>query len=271
MDTTRKLELFARAGYAARGLVYVLVGLMALLGSLGGGSPDSKSALQLVLSQPLGRVWLGIVAVAMVGFILWRLIQAVSNADHHPDNLKGYVVRAGLLVSAITYGGLAIFAGGHALELGGGGSGDGSKSWTAWLMQQPLGRVLVAIVAACILGAGIAHIVKAVTRGYHKYLSFDARAHSTLDIFCVFGLIAKGCVFLIISTFFFYAAFTVDPAQAGSMADALTWVRQLPFGGLLYVLMGLGLGSFGLYSFVEARYRKITPPSMAEARGALPI
>ncbi|MFD1744592.1 DUF1206 domain-containing protein [Rhizobium helianthi] len=271
MDTTRKLELLARAGYAARGLVYLLVGLMAILGSLGGGSPDSKSALQLVLGQPLGRVWLGIAAIAMVGFILWRLLQALGNADHHPDDLKGYVVRAGLLVSAATYGGLAIFAARHALNLGGQASGDGSRSWTAWLMQQPFGRYLVAFVALCILGAGVAHIVKALTRGYHRYLSFDARTHSGLDLFCVYGLVAKGCVFLIISVFFFYAAFTVDPDQAGSMADALSFVRQLPFGAILYVLMGLGLCSFGFYSFIEARYRRVVPPSLAEARSAMPI
>lgn len=273
MATDRKMEWLARAGYSARGLVYVLIGLMALLGSLGGGSPDSKSALEMVLSQPLGRVWLAVVAVALAGFILWRLMQGLANADHHERNLKGYVVRAGLLVSAFTYGSLALFAARQALHMGSSGSGDGgSRSWTAWLMQQPFGRYLVGIVALCILGAGVAHIVKAVTRRYHRYLSFDAQRHPALDIFCVYGLVAKGCVFLIIGVFFFYAALTVDSDQAGSMADALSWVRQLPFGAALYLVMGFGLISFGLYSLIQARYRHVNPPSdLAQAKRAMAI
>jgi hypothetical protein len=271
MDTTEKLVWLARAGYAARGLVYVLVALMALLGSLGGGSPDSQSALQMVLSQPLGRVWLGIIAVALVGFVLWRIMQSVANADGHPDAAKGYVVRTGMLVSAVTYSGLAIYAGSRALSMGSGGSGGGSQAWTTWLMQQPFGRYLVGFVALCILGAGIAHIVKGIRRSYHRYLSFDAPHHPSLDLFCVYGLVAKGVVFLIIASFFGYAAFVVDPNQAGSMSDALTWIRRLPFGASLYVLMGLGLFSFGIYGFIEARYRRVRPPSMRQARRAMPI
>jgi hypothetical protein len=271
MDKTEKLVWLARAGYAARGLVYVLVAIMALLGSFGGGSPDSQSALQMVLSQPLGRIWLAIIAVALVGFVLWRVMQSVANADGHPDTLKGYVVRSGMLVSALSHGGLAIYAGSRALSMGSSGSGGGSQAWTTWLMQQPFGRYLVGLVAVCILGAGAAHIVKGLRRSYHRYLSLDAQHHPLIDLFCVYGLVAKGIVFLIIATFFGYAAFVVDPDQAGSMSDALTWIRRLPFGALLYVVMGLGLFSFGIYGFIEARYRRVRPPSLQQARRAIPI
>jgi hypothetical protein len=271
MDTIRKLEWLARAGYVARGLVYVLVAGLVLLGSVGGGRPDSKSALQLVLGQPLGRVWLGIVAVALMGFVAWRICQAVANADGHPQTLKGYVVRAGMLVSAATYTGLAFYAASHALQMAEGSGGGGSKSWTAWLMQQPFGPYLVGCVALCILGAGTALIIKGVGRRYHRYLSFDARRHGSLDLFCVAGLVAKGIVFLIIGCFFLYAAYAVNPDEAGSMADALAWIRQLPFGAMLYLAMGLGLLCFGIYGFIEARYRRVNPPSLAEARRAIPV
>lgn len=263
-------EWMARAGYAARGLVYVLVGLMALLGSIGGGSPDSQSALEMVLSQPFGRIWLGFIGLCLIGFIIWRLAQSLANADNQPAELKGYVIRAGLFVSAITYTGLAIFAVTHALLMGSEGSGGGSASWTAWLMQQPYGRFLVGIVGLCIIGAGTAHIVKGVKRSYHRYLAFDANLHPVIDSCCVYGLVAKGIVFLIIGVFFLYAGFMIDPQQVGSMADALTWVRQLPFGGVLYLVIGLGLACFGLYGFVEARYRRVSRPSLDQARRSIP-
>lgn len=267
---SEKFEWMARAGYAARGLVYVLVGMMAVLGSIGGGSPDSESALQMVLSQPFGRIWLGFIGLCLIGFIVWRLAQSLANADNHPADLKGYVVRAGLLISAITYSGLALFAVTHALMMSTGQSGGDSSSWTEWLMQQPYGRYLVGIVGLCILGAGAAHIVKGIRRSYHRYLAFDANLHPALDSCCVFGLVAKGIVFLIIAVFFLYAAFMIDPDQAGSMADALTWVRQFPLGGVLYLAIGLGLACFGIYGFVEARYRRVAPPSLDQARRSIP-
>ncbi|WP_377298535.1 DUF1206 domain-containing protein [Rhizobium sp. SGZ-381] len=271
MDTTRKLEWLARAGYVARGLVYVLVAGLVLIGSVGGGSPDSESALQWVLGQPLGRIWLGVIAVALIGFVAWRVSQALANADNHPDNLKGYVVRAGMLVSAATYTGLAFYAASHALQMGEGSGGGGSQTWTAWLMQQPFGPYLVGCVGLAILGAGSALIIKGIGRRYHRYLSFDAKRHGWIDLFCVAGLVAKGIVFLIIGCFFLYAAYAVDPQEAGSMADALSFIRQLPFGAPLYLAMGLGLLCFGIYGFIEARYRKVTPPSLAEARRAMPV
>ena len=108
-------EWLARSGYAARGIVYILVGGMALLSTVGGGEADSKSAMQMVLEQPLGAVWRGLIGVGLVGFIVWRLAQAVLNADQHDNNMKGYVVRAAMFVSAATYTGLASYAIGHAL------------------------------------------------------------------------------------------------------------------------------------------------------------
>jgi hypothetical protein len=272
MIPDNKLEWLARSGYAARGTVYALIAGMALLSSFGGGKPDSKSAMQVLLNQPFGRIWLGLVGVGLVGFIVWRVIQAVFNTDHHPDDFKGYGIRGVLLVGAATYTGLALFALGHAFQLGGGaGSSDGGNSWTAWLMSQPFGRYLVGLVALAILGGGIAQIVRGATRGYRKYFEAGWGDRKVLDAICMYGLVARGVVFLIVGGFFLYAAFTVDSQQAGSTGDALTWVRQLPFGGALYILAAVGLFAFGAYGFIEARYRMVNPPSIRQARQALAV
>jgi hypothetical protein len=272
MIPDNKLELYARSGYAARGAVYLLTATMALLSSFGGGKPDSKSAMQILLNQPFGQIWLGLIGIGLVGFIVWRLIQAIFNTDHHDNDWKGYGARAVLLVSVATYTGLAAFAIGQAFHLGfGGGSSDGGSSWTAWLMSQPLGRYLVGLVALGILGGGIANIIRGATRGYAKHFEQNWQKHTILDFICMFGLIARGVILLIVGGFFLYAAFAVDPQQAGSTADAMIWVRKLPFGAMLYIVVALGLFAFGAYGLVEARYRIVRPPTAQQARRAVSV
>ncbi|MEA3534358.1 DUF1206 domain-containing protein [Rhizobium sp. CC-YZS058] len=255
-----KTEMLAKLGYSARGIVYLLVGAMALFGSIGGGrNVDSKSALDIILEQPLGWIWLGLVALGLLCFVLWRVVQAVYNPDRQPDSSKGYAIRAGLAVSAVTYLSLALYAAGHAfsLSLGSDGGGSGEESLAAWLMSQPFGRLLAFLAGLAIIGAGIAQIGKGVKKGYSKYISIPLDKRAILEPVCTFGLLARGAVFLITGVFFLYAAWRVDPSQAGSLADAMDWVRALPFGGILYAIAALGLFAFGIYSLIEARYRHI--------------
>ena len=269
-----KLAWLARAGYAARGIVFLLVAALALFSTFGGSSdqPDTKSALQAVLSQPLGRVWLGLIALGLLGFVAWRLAQSLANADGHKDDLKGYVIRAALLGSAATYVGLAIFAGGHALDIFAGSSdGGGSKrSIAAWLMSQPFGRILVGTVGLGFMIGGGVTIWKGISQKFRKYIKLSGDRTSPLALVCVYGLAARGAVFAIIGILFAYAAFQVDPDKAGSTADALNWVRQLPFGALLYFIVALGLAAFGLYNMIEARYRIVDAPDMADLKQAVP-
>jgi hypothetical protein len=267
-----KFERLARFGYAARGIVYILIGGMALLTSFGGGEPDTKTALQLVLEQPLGAIWLGLIGIGLIGFVLWRVVQAIFNTDRHASDAKGYAVRAALFVSAATYAGLALYAMEQALDVGLGGSqAGGEKSWAAWLMQQPFGPYLVGMVGIAIIAAGVAQIVKGMKKSYLKYFSPDWKRRSVLNGICMYGLAARGAVFLIFGGFFIYAAVAVDPSQAGSLAEALAWIRQLPFGSILYALVALGLFAFGAYGLIEARFRNIAPPTLSEARHALTV
>jgi hypothetical protein len=259
------LEGLAKLGYSARGVVYGLVGGMALFTSIGGNRDiDSKSALDFALEQPLGRVWLGLIAFGLACFALWRVVQALANADRQPDKAKGYLIRAGLLVSAVTYASLALYAGRHAVSLPS-GSGGGERGLASWLIGQPFGRILAAAVGLAILGAGVAQITKAFSRGYRKYMSFPAGKDKVLDPICAYGLTARGIVFLITGTFFLYAAWRVDAEEAGSLADAMIWIRHLPFGGLLYAIIALGLFAFGAYSLIAARYRRIAKVAVPDA------
>ncbi|BBI51576.1 hypothetical protein HORIV_39970 [Vreelandella olivaria] len=104
-DHRDAITLYARMGYASRGIVYVLVGGLAALAAFGQGgqTEGSRGALERLLTAPFGNVLLGLIAVGLLGYAMWRTIQAVKDADHHGNGAKGLAIRAGLLASAITH------------------------------------------------------------------------------------------------------------------------------------------------------------------------
>jgi hypothetical protein len=220
------------------------------------------------LDSRLAVFCLGLIAIRLLGFIAWRLAQLLAKSDGHPATLKGYGARVGLLISAMIYSSLAIYAASEALAFGKQGGFEDEAGLAAWLFEQPFGRYLVASVGLAIVGAGVAQIIKGVGNGYRKFLDIPYTARNAEDWICLFGLAARGLVFLITGTFFLYAAFTVDPGQAGGVCEALLWVRQLPFGAVLYATAAVGLLAFGIYGFVEAAYSRIRPPAAAAMRAS---
>lgn len=261
MNTRSKFHFLARAGYSARGVVFLLIAALALFSSIAGGRPDTQSALSAVLQQPFGRIWIGLIGLGLAGFVVWRLAQSLANADGQDDDLKGYAIRAALFGSAITYAGLAVTSLMMALQMSGGGGSGGEEGLAAWVMAQPFGRYLAGIIGIGFVIGGVITAMKGIKRRFGRYLNLDAEKNSPAVLISIYGLVARGAVFAIVGVFFLYAAFTVDPEQAGGMADALAWVQSLPFGGVIYAVVAVGLAAFGIYNFVEARYRRIRVPN----------
>lgn len=270
MNTRSKFQLLARAGYGARGIVFLMVAGLALFSSFAGGKADTKSALETILQQPFGRVWIALIGIGLAGFVAWRLAQSLANADGQDDDMKGYAIRAALFGSAVTYAGLALTSLGMAFQMSGGGS-SGEEGLAAWVMAQPFGRYLAGIIGIGFVIGGVITAIKGIKRKFGRYLDLDAKKNSPAVLVSIYGLVARGAVFAIIGVFFLYAAFTVDPQQAGGMADALAWVHELPFGGIIYAIVALGLAAFGIYNFVEARYRRISTPAVHDMTRQLPL
>lgn len=253
----------ARSGYGARGIVFLLVAGLATFSSFGGRQADTKSALDVLLGQWLGTIWLTLIALGLLGFVAWRLAQSLANADGHDASFKSYLVRAALFGSAGTYLGLAAYAFQSVVGMGS-SHGGGEDSLAAWAMSQPFGRYLAGAIGVGFLIGGVATAAKGISRRFERYL--DLGENRPLILICVYGLISRGVVFAIVGIFFCYAAVTVDASRAGSMSDALNWIRQLPFGRVLYLLVAIGLAAFGIYNLVEARYRRVKSPSVADLR-----
>jgi hypothetical protein len=169
---------------------------------------------------------------------------------------------------------LAVFALSLIFGWGSSGGGDsGARNWTAWLLQQPFGRWLVGLIGLAIIGAGIGHTIKGCRAKFEKYLQMDVATLDKVSPVCRFGLMARGIVFVIIGGFLVVAAVEFNSAEARGLQGALQALQQQPYGWILLGIVALGLAAFGVYSLIEAWYRRIDAPEAerAIARSARPM
>lgn len=254
-----RFQMLARAGYASRGIVFIIVGCLAALAALGegGSTTDSRGALVTVLTAPFGEVWLTALAAGLMCFAAWRAVQALLDADAHGTSFKGLVIRAGLAVSGITYTSLGVVALSMVFGWGLGGGGGSSESWTAELLSQPAGAWMVTLVGAAIIGVGIAHFVKAWKASFERHFAMTQRERAVITPMSRFGLGARGVAFLIVGALFIAAAIQHDPSKAGGLSDAFRALQQQPFGPTLLATLAFGLIAFGAYGIIEALYRRV--------------
>lgn len=253
------IEWLARFGYAAKGTVYTLVGLLALQAAFSGRqATDSRGALAMVLDQPLGRALLAIIAVGLFGYALWRLVSATLN----PENRGGWT-RAAYAVTAAIYAGLALEAARLAAGMAqGGGGGDRTSHWTARALSQPLGKWLVVLAGLVIAGYGLRQLYKAYTVELDRRLdlgAMDPDARRWTIRAGRFGMAARGVVFGIIGIFLVLAALHTNPSEARGLGGALRTLERQPYGPWLLGVIAGGLVAYGAYEIVNARYRRIKP------------
>ena len=254
------IERVARFGYAAYGVVYVLVGVLAFQAALGGGkTTGQEGALQTILLAPLGRVLLGLVALGLLGYAAWRLFQGVLDPENEGRDTRGVVKRSDHVVNGLFHAALAASVGRVALGSGGGGGG-GPDDWTATLLQQPLGQFLTVAVGAGIVAIGLFQFYRAYDAKFMEKLKpgeMGPRERTWTRRGGRLGHAARGVVFVVIGVFLVQAALQSDPNQARGLGGALSALASQSFGPYLLGAVALGLVCFGLFMFVVARYRRI--------------
>ncbi|MEI4471597.1 DUF1206 domain-containing protein [Frigidibacter sp. MR17.24] len=266
------VEPVMRAGYGARGTVYLLVGGLALLAAWSGGAAeDQAGALQTLRGEPFGRPILAAIALGLACYAIWRCICGAMDLEAKGTGAKGVVGRGGQVVSGLVNAGLALTV--ARLALGGSEGGEGSQTLTSKLLQMPFGQWLVGALALAVIGAGGMYMVKGWREEYREHLRFTP-AMAKLAPAARAGVIAHGVVIAMIGSFFLFAALHADPSEAGGLSKAFDTVRGAAFGRMLLGLLAIGMIGFGLYCWVEARARILpTRPhegvvSMAERLGA---
>ncbi|VVN01286.1 hypothetical protein PS645_03303 [Pseudomonas fluorescens] len=261
MSAHQGLVVLARGGYAARGVIYLIIGIFALLAAQDSTRPkDSHKSLEALLSQPFGYVLIGLVVAGLLAFAAWRVLQATRDVDHHGNEFKGLVIRAGLLAGGLVNGALAFFALGLLIS-GNKSSNDSAGGQTrdllAHLLSWEYSNVLVYLIALVPLGVGIAHIIKGWKATFEKYFEAEEDMMRYVRPVSQFGLIARGVVFIEIAVLLLISGSAYKAMDPPGMKDALDALQNLPAGAVILMLMALGLIAFSVYSFAEAAWRKI--------------
>ncbi|MFC6878785.1 MULTISPECIES: DUF1206 domain-containing protein [Actinomadura] len=252
----------SRGGLVARGVLYLLVGWLAVrigLGDGGGKEADRGGALQTVADNPGGSFVLWLLAAGFVGLALWQFSEARYGRPL-PDGDSAFN-RLTSLARGVVY--LAGFAATVAFLLGHGGtsSDQQSKTYTARAMAEPGGRWLVLAVGAGFVVWGVVSLVNAARRAFLDELKTgqmndEVRRRIVVPL-GVAGNAARGLVGGAVGVFLAYSAITFDAGQAKGLDGTLREFAGTPAGRWGLVAVAVGLLLFGLYSFCEARWRKV--------------
>jgi hypothetical protein len=244
-----------RAGYAGRGLIYLVVAGFSLWAiSRGGEAQGTNTALARLENTAGGGVLLSLIALGLLAYGLWRLIAAALDLDAHGRDGKGLVARTGMAVSGVLHLGLA-FAALSLLVTSGGSEGESRiREWVGTVMGWPGGRWLVGLAGLAIVGAGLKYIIEGWTAGYEKYLAASPQTTRWRNALR-FGEAAHGVVIAMIGLLFLLAAIRADPSEAGGMAGAFNWLGGQAYGRVLVAVLCLGLLGFALFCGVNARWR----------------
>jgi hypothetical protein len=258
-------ELLARFGYATKGIVYIVVGGLATLAAfgLGGETTDLRGALREIERKPFGKAMLIAVAFGLIGYVLWRWLQALADTDGKGTKLKGVAIRIGYFGSGAVYAGLAYTAAKILFDVDksdNSSSSDTQELWIARVMKMPFGRTAVILTGLFVIGFGLYQIYKGIQAKFRKRLKLG-EMNETKDNWATWsgrvGYASRGVVFCIIGFFVVQAALHFNPDEAKGLDEALSTLARNYYGAWALGVVAVGLIFYGFYMLVEARYRQI--------------
>ena len=254
-----RLELLERLGYVVRGVLYAVMGFLALriaLSAPGGKATDLSGSLVWLIGNPLGKVVLIVVIVGLAAYSFWGLVRAIYDPLHRGRDPQGIAARIGFLTSAFSYAAIAFFA----LQIfagQGAASHDSTQQTISSLLSNPAGGVITELLGVIAIGIGIGQFVEA----YRAKFARDLKAGEMTEgerkgaiFFGRFGMAARGVTFLVIGWFLIQAGLNHDPAKVKGFGGAFLFLLSQPYGHLLVGVIALGFIALGLHSFACARW-----------------
>lgn len=257
---SRAFELLSRAGFVARGLIYAIIGVLALKLALGQGGKltDQSGALHTVAKQPFGELLLTLLAIGLGGYSLWRLVRAAIG--HGPEGSDTGFERLAALASGIAYGAFCAIAVGILLGAGGGGSSGSTEKATAGVFGWPAGTWIVGIAGGVMIGVALYQGYRGIAKKFlddSKVEEMGPSVRKWISRLGTVGHLARMVVFGLVGVFLIKAAIDFNPSKAVGLDGALAKIVHQSYGPFLLGVVAAGLIAFALYSLSDARYRKI--------------
>jgi hypothetical protein len=256
------IENLARCGYAARGVVFLVIGILAMQAArgTGGQTTDAQGVLFKISQQPFGQVMLFLLGVGLLGYALWRLVMALWDSENEGRDAKGVAKRIGYSLSGFVYGSLAL----TAFQLVRGSQARSGNSaqyeWTARVLAQPLGRWLIVLAGLLVIGVALFTLYKAYSAKFLEGLntgSMSSVERTWVTRTGRAGYAARGVVFLLIGWFLIRAGLQSGASKTAGLDQALTTLAHQRHGPWLLGVVAAGLVAYGLFSFCEAYYRRV--------------
>jgi hypothetical protein len=248
----------ARVGLVARGVIYLLIGWVALMIAAGRShqEADQRGALQALASKPAGSAMLWALVIGFAAYALWRFSEAIRGV-HGEGKKAGPRVSSG--IRGVVY---AFFALTAVSVLHGSRSSQGAsqEDATARIMQHSGGRWVVGVLGGVVLVVGLSLAIGGLRRTFTKRLNtahMSERTRRSVLTLGAIGTTARGIVFALAGGLIVEAARTFDPAKARGLDEALRTLRDQHYGAALLGLAALGLITFGIYGLCEARWRRV--------------
>lgn len=257
---SRGFEWFARSGFVARGFIYGIIGVLALelaLPDTSGTTTTQQGALKQIAQEPFGEWLLIAMAIGLAGYALWRLIRAAIG--HGPESEESGLDRIAGAVSGVMYGVLCATAISILIDSGS-SSSSGASQTTGGVLGWPGGTWIVGIAGAVLVGVGLEQAYEAFKQKFlekSKTEEMSPRVEQGFTMLGVFGLLARAVVFVLIGYFLIRAAIDFNPQEAVTIDGALAELKDASYGPVLLGIVSAGLIGFGLYSLVDARFRRI--------------
>jgi hypothetical protein len=257
---SRGFEWLARSGFVARGLIYGIIGILAIKLALGAGgtTTNQQGALKAIAHQPFGKVLLILAAIGLGGYALWRLLHALLG--HGPEASDSTFERIDALGSGIGYAGLCMIAVEIVLSSASSGGSGNTQQTTAGVLGWPAGTWLVGIAGAVLIGIGLYQGYRALSKDFlkdSKTEQMSPRVRNWIEWIGSFGHLARMVVSGMVGVFLIKAAIDYNPNSAVGLDGALAKIAHASYGPFLLGIVAAGLIAFGVYSLSDARYRRI--------------
>jgi hypothetical protein len=247
------MEALARLGYGVRGLIYIVMGLLALDVALGKGGAvtDQQGAIAAIGRQPAGMVLLWVVLVGLVSYALWGVIRAVMDPLQKGHDLKGLVTRGAYLLSAVSYAILILPTYGFITGARSAQSGAQSQQSLASIMSKSWGHAAIGLVGLVVIAVGLYQVYQGFNSSFDKQFktyAMTAREVKWATQLGRFGTAIRGFIFALIGVLLLQAATQTGSGQAIGVDAALTTLLHQPYGIWLLGIVALGFMAFGVFS-----------------------